>query len=75
MSGAALAIGPLIGGALVDGLGWEWIFWLNLPIGAALWTAARLRLGESTRRRPARRSTWPGLATSGAGSFPARCSR
>lgn len=68
VSGAALAIGPLIGGALVDGLGWEWIFWLNLPIGAALWTAARLRLGESSEPSPAP-VDWPGMATSGAGSF------
>jgi EmrB/QacA subfamily drug resistance transporter len=53
VSGAALAIGPLIGGALVDGLGWQWIFWLNLPVGAALWTATRLRLGESSDPDPA----------------------
>ncbi len=68
MSGAALAIGPLIGGALVDGLGWEWIFWLNLPIGAALWAATRLRLGESSDPDPAPVDL-PGVATSGAGSF------
>ena len=68
VSGAALAIGPLIGGALVDGLGWEWIFWLNLPVGAALWTATRLRLGESSDPDPAP-IDMPGLATSGAGAF------
>jgi EmrB/QacA subfamily drug resistance transporter len=68
VSGAALAIGPLIGGALVDGLGWQWIFWLNLPIGAALWAATRLRLGESSDPDPAPIDL-PGLATSGAGSF------
>ena len=68
VSGAALAIGPLIGGALVDGLGWEWIFWLNLPIGAALWLATRLRLGESSDPSPAP-VDWPGLVTSGAGAF------
>ena len=68
VSGAALAIGPLVGGALVDGLGWEWIFWLNLPIGVALWSAARLRLRESSEPSPAP-VDWPGMATSGAGSF------
>src|SRR5919108_2252334 len=33
--GGAVAVGPLIGGALTDGLGWEWIFFVNIPIGAA----------------------------------------
>ena len=37
-TGLAVAIGPLVGGALVDGIGWEWIFFVNLPIGAlCLW--------------------------------------
>jgi EmrB/QacA subfamily drug resistance transporter len=47
VSGAALAIGPLVGGALVDGLGWEWIFLLNLPLVAALMALTRLRVVES----------------------------
>jgi EmrB/QacA subfamily drug resistance transporter len=33
-TGLAVAIGPLVGGALVDGIGWEWIFYVNIPIGA-----------------------------------------
>src|SRR6476469_6576244 len=33
--GAAVAIGPLVGGALTDTLGWEWIFFVNVPIGIA----------------------------------------
>src|SRR4029079_5622113 len=33
--GGAVAIGPLVGGALTEGLGWEWIFFVNVPIGAA----------------------------------------
>ncbi|MGC0422657.1 MFS transporter [Embleya sp. AB8] len=33
ISGAAAALGPLVGGALVDGLGWRWIFLINLPVG------------------------------------------
>jgi len=37
-TGLAVAIGPLVGGALVDGIGWEWIFFVNIPIGAlCLW--------------------------------------
>src|SRR5262245_33718170 len=33
VSGIALAIGPLLGGLLVEGAGWRWIFWLNVPVG------------------------------------------
>ena len=33
--GIAVAVGPLVGGALADGLGWESIFYLNVPIGLA----------------------------------------
>src|SRR5712691_5037804 len=32
ISGLAVAIGPLVGGAIVEGLSWQWIFWLNVPI-------------------------------------------
>ncbi len=44
-TGLAVAIGPLVGGALVDGIGWEWIFFVNVPIGAlCLWiSVAKLR--------------------------------
>ncbi len=34
--GGAVAIGPVLGGALTDGLGWRWIFFVNVPIGAAV---------------------------------------
>ena len=33
VTGVAVACGPLVGGAVVDGLAWQWIFWLNVPIG------------------------------------------
>ncbi len=41
--GAAVAIGPLLGGALTDGLGWEWVFFVNLPIGVAVLAITLLR--------------------------------
>jgi len=47
ISGLAVAIGPLVGGAVVQGISWQWIFWLNVPIGLALIPLARLRLQES----------------------------
>ncbi|WP_067829595.1 MFS transporter [Nocardia inohanensis] len=47
ISGLGVALGPVVGGAVVDGLSWQWIFWLNVPIGIlALPFAARI-LGES----------------------------
>jgi len=33
VAGLAIAIGPLVGGAIAEGLAWQWIFWLNVPIG------------------------------------------
>jgi EmrB/QacA subfamily drug resistance transporter len=33
--GGAVAVGPLVGGAITEGLGWEWIFFVNVPIGLA----------------------------------------
>ncbi|HWN63530.1 MAG TPA: MFS transporter, partial [Streptosporangiaceae bacterium] len=47
VGGLAIAIGPLVGGAVVDGASWQWIFWLNVPIGIALIPIARTRLTES----------------------------
>jgi EmrB/QacA subfamily drug resistance transporter len=47
ISGLAVAIGPLVGGAVVEGISWQWIFWLNVPIGLALIPLAALRLRES----------------------------
>jgi EmrB/QacA subfamily drug resistance transporter len=42
--GGAVAVGPLVGGVLTEGLGWEWIFFVNLPIGAAVLAIAALRM-------------------------------
>lgn len=54
ITGAALALGPLAGGALVDGLGWRWIFLLNPPLGALLaWvTVAGVRESRAGLERP-----------------------
>ncbi|OKK21032.1 MFS transporter [Streptomyces sp. CB00455] len=48
VTGLAVASGPLIGGSLTEHISWQWIFWLNVPIGVALIPLARLRLTEST---------------------------
>jgi EmrB/QacA subfamily drug resistance transporter len=45
--GASAAIGPLVGGLLTEGLGWRWIFLVNIPIGVAGVAATMLRLDES----------------------------
>lgn len=65
---AATAIGPLVGGVLVDGPGWRWIFLVNVPIGVASLVAARYRLAESRAEQP-RRADWPGTVLLIAGLF------
>src|SRR5215213_11944396 len=60
--GLAVAFGPLVGGAIVDSLGWEWICFLNVPIGAAAIAISYLRVRES-RDPNATRVDWAGLAT------------
>jgi EmrB/QacA subfamily drug resistance transporter len=67
ISGLGVALGPVIGGAVVDGISWHWIFWLNVPIGLLVVPLAWLRLVES--RGPAGRVDLPGLALAGAGLF------
>jgi EmrB/QacA subfamily drug resistance transporter len=49
---AATIVGPLVGGALVDGAGWRWVFVVNLPIGAAALLGLHLRLPASRPGRP-----------------------
>jgi EmrB/QacA subfamily drug resistance transporter len=66
--GVSVAIGPLVGGALVDSLGWESIFFLNVPIGAAAIAITQLRLRE-TRDPNATRIDWPGLVSFSAALF------
>jgi EmrB/QacA subfamily drug resistance transporter len=47
IGGLAVAMGPLVGGAVVDGISWHWIFWLNVPIGLVLAPLALRQLQES----------------------------
>ena len=47
ISGLAVAFGPLVGGAVVSGISWHWIFWLNVPIGLVLAPLAWRRLDET----------------------------
>ena len=68
VTGAALAIGPLVGGVLTDELDWRWIFLVNLPIGGLLiWLTAR-SLPESREERP-RPLDLAGMVTFGAACF------
>jgi EmrB/QacA subfamily drug resistance transporter len=60
--GVAVAIGPLVGGALVDSLGWESIFYLNLPVGVGALAVTYLKLRES-RDPNATRIDWAGVAS------------
>ena len=60
--GVAVAVGPLVGGALTEWLGWESIFFLNVPIGIAAIAITYLRLRES-RDPNASRIDWAGLVT------------
>jgi EmrB/QacA subfamily drug resistance transporter len=63
--GLAVAIGPVVGGAVVEGISWQWIFWLNVPIGLVLLPIALLRLTESKGSNRALDLPGLGLASSG----------
>jgi EmrB/QacA subfamily drug resistance transporter len=67
IAGLAVAIGPLVGGAVVEGISWQWIFWLNVPIGLILAPLAFLRLRES--HGPAGGLDLPGVGLASAGLF------
>jgi EmrB/QacA subfamily drug resistance transporter len=67
VSGLGVAMGPLVGGAVVEGISWHWIFWLNVPVGLALVPAAARMLTES--RGPNARLDLPGLVLAASGLF------
>jgi EmrB/QacA subfamily drug resistance transporter len=65
VGGLAVAMGPLVGGAIIESASWQWIFWVNVPVGLALLPAARRGLVES--HGPAGRLDVPGVALATAG--------
>jgi EmrB/QacA subfamily drug resistance transporter len=65
IGGLAVALGPLVGGAVVSGISWHWIFWLNVPIGLVLAPVAWRRLEET--RGPEARLDLPGLVLASVG--------
>jgi EmrB/QacA subfamily drug resistance transporter len=69
VSGVALAIGPLVGGLLAQHAGWEWIFFINVPVGIAGAIASFWLVQESRDTSEAQRLDLPGLVTSGLGIF------
>jgi EmrB/QacA subfamily drug resistance transporter len=66
--GAAVAIGPLVGGALTEGIGWEAIFYVNIPIGIAAIYISLTKVAESSDP-DAGPPDWPGLVTFSVGLF------
>jgi EmrB/QacA subfamily drug resistance transporter len=67
IAGLAIAIGPLVGGAIAEGLAWQFIFWINVPIGLVTIPIAWARLTET--RGPSSRLDLPGLGLVSAGLF------
>jgi EmrB/QacA subfamily drug resistance transporter len=66
IAGLAVAMGPLVGGAVVEGISWEWIFWINVPVGLAL-LALSTHLEES--HGPDKALDLPGLGLVSAGAL------
>jgi len=67
VSGLGVALGPFVGGAVVEGISWQWIFWLNVPTGLVLIPLAARLLTES--HGPGNRLDLPGLGLAAVGLF------
>jgi EmrB/QacA subfamily drug resistance transporter len=67
VTGLGVASGPVVGGLVVEGLSWQWVFWVNVPVGIALAVLSAARLRES--RGAPRRLDVVGLVLAGAGMF------
>jgi EmrB/QacA subfamily drug resistance transporter len=67
ISGIAVALGPLVGGAVIEATTWHWIFWINVPIGIALIPLAATQLHESFGQT--RKLDLTGLALGSTGLF------
>jgi len=68
VTGGAVAIGPLIGGVIADGRGWEWIFFVNIPIGVVAVALTEMRLANVAAQDP-QRIDLPGLVSFSGGLF------
>jgi len=69
VSALALAIGPLVGGVITQHIGWSWIFFINVPVGALAIAAAFLFIDESRDTSREQRPDVPGLVASALGLF------
>ncbi len=67
ITGLAVVAGPVLGGAITETLAWQWIFWLNVPIGLAAIPLIRTRIEESFGPRAG--LDWPGLMLVTAGAL------
>jgi EmrB/QacA subfamily drug resistance transporter len=67
VAGLGVAAGPVLGGAIVEGISWQWIFWINVPVGIAVAVLSALRLRES--RGPRSHLDVVGLVLAGVGMF------
>jgi len=65
LAGLAVAAGPLVGGAVTQGINWHWIFWINVPIGVAAAVASLRLLPESYGARERLDLAGVGLVTGG----------
>src|SRR3954452_19046270 len=71
LSALALAVGPVIGGLLVDGIDWRWIFYINVPIGIVGFITVLKLVRESRDETPGQRLDVPGLLLAGFATFAA----
>jgi EmrB/QacA subfamily drug resistance transporter len=62
VTGVAVAVGPVLGGVITSGLGWRWIFFVNVPVGVAALAVTLTRVAES-RDPDAARPDWLGFVT------------
>ena len=69
VSAMALAIGPLVGGLIVDNINWNWIFFINVPVGVVGIIVSQLVIKESRDTSHEQSIDVPGLVTSSAGLF------
>jgi EmrB/QacA subfamily drug resistance transporter len=67
VTGLGVAAGPGVGGLIVEGISWQWIFWINVPVGAFVAIFAALRLRES--KGPHSHLDIPGLLLAGGAMF------